>query len=270
METAVSEASCKFCNSRNIIKYGRFKNSQRWWCKDCHRKFGDNRALPRMKTATNQICFAVGLYYEGVHLNDISKKFVKKHNIYISDSTIYKWVDKFSRKGSVETINCHPAVGETWIANETTVKICGKTFHLIDILDIDTKFILATMFSNEYDADDVNRLIESAKNRAGKLPGRLILSGIEVSSGTDQLFYRIEGLNTRIVLAGKEERTKIAEQISGSYFDRNRVISNLKKQKSIKKIIDGWLFDYNYHRSNEFLEGKTPAEKAKAEFANRN
>jgi transposase-like protein len=30
---------CKYCQSRNTVKYGKVKGVQRWWCKDCKRKF---------------------------------------------------------------------------------------------------------------------------------------------------------------------------------------------------------------------------------------
>ena len=44
------EIKCKFCGSRRVVKYGHFRGVQRWWCKDCKRKFVDNEALPKMKT----------------------------------------------------------------------------------------------------------------------------------------------------------------------------------------------------------------------------
>jgi transposase-like protein len=268
MDAVVQEIRCKFCNSSNTIKYGHFKNMQRWWCKDCRRKFADNSALPHMKTAINQICFAVGSYYEGVPLNDISKKIDKEHNIYISDSTIYKWVNKFSQKGADETKNCHPIVGDIWIANETMVKICGKNSHLIDIVDVDTQFILASTFSSDYRPDDIKEIFESAKDRASKTPECLIILESGVSKETLKPKYRIKNDDIKVLIPGKEESIKLAERIKDSYRDRNRVISSIKKQEYVQKIIDGWLFHYNYRRANGLLNGKTPAEKSEINFTN--
>ena len=39
------ETRCKYCGGYNIVKFGHFKGIQRWWCKDCKRKFVDNDAL---------------------------------------------------------------------------------------------------------------------------------------------------------------------------------------------------------------------------------
>jgi len=54
---------CKFCGSRRIVRYGHWQNMQRWWCKDCKRKFADNDAPPKMKTPTVQIASALSMFY---------------------------------------------------------------------------------------------------------------------------------------------------------------------------------------------------------------
>jgi len=264
----VPEVRCKFCNSSNTIKYGHFKNMQRWWCKDCRRKFADNSALPHMKTAINQICFAVKSYYEGMPLNDISKRIDKEHNIYISDSTIYKWVNKFSQKGTDETKDCHPIVGDTWIAHETIVKSCGKNFHLTDIVDLHTQFILSSIFSSEYNPDDINSVLESAKDRANKIPKCLIVLESSLPQETTKPKNRIQNDNIKILVPGEEERAALVNRIKDSYHDRNRVLFSIKKQEYVQRILDGWLFHYNYRRANGLLNGKTPAESSDINFIN--
>jgi len=42
--------NCKYCGSPNVVKFGTFNGIQRYWCKDCKRKFADNKALLKMKT----------------------------------------------------------------------------------------------------------------------------------------------------------------------------------------------------------------------------
>jgi len=40
--------NCKYCKSPNIVKFGTFEGVQRYWCKDCKRKFADNMVLLKM------------------------------------------------------------------------------------------------------------------------------------------------------------------------------------------------------------------------------
>lgn len=31
--------SCKYCQSPDVVKFGKYNNVQYYWCKDCKRKF---------------------------------------------------------------------------------------------------------------------------------------------------------------------------------------------------------------------------------------
>src|SRR4030042_480208 len=137
---------CKYCGSKNIIKYGYFKNQQRLWCKECHHKFSDNDNLPHMKIPANHCLSAIGMYWEGLSVNAIRRQLFQEHNYYPSDSTIYEWINKFAHKSYDETKNYRAKVGDTWIAHEMIVNIGGSNVWLIDIIDPGTRFLIATTF----------------------------------------------------------------------------------------------------------------------------
>jgi hypothetical protein len=44
------DIACKYCGSKNVIRYGHFRGIQRFWCNDCQRKSADNDTLPNMQT----------------------------------------------------------------------------------------------------------------------------------------------------------------------------------------------------------------------------
>jgi len=50
-----SIVTCKYCQSDKIRKFGTHKGIQRYWCKECERKFVNNGAIPKMKTSSKQI-----------------------------------------------------------------------------------------------------------------------------------------------------------------------------------------------------------------------
>lgn len=41
---------CKYCQSKNIRKYGLVKGIQRYYCNDCRRKFVSGNTIPKMQT----------------------------------------------------------------------------------------------------------------------------------------------------------------------------------------------------------------------------
>jgi putative transposase len=142
MAITVTEIECKLCHSRNVIKYGHYKGVQRWYCKDCNSKFADNGAQSGQRTPTNQVTSALGMYYEGMSLNAIRRVLNQEHNNYPSDSTVFEWVDKHTKTATTKAKEFHPKVGNTWIADETVLKIDGKNTWFWDIIDSDTRFLL--------------------------------------------------------------------------------------------------------------------------------
>ena len=117
---------CKFCGSKRIVRYGRYQNVQRWWCKDCKRKFVHNLAIPKMKTPIAEVAAAVNMFYEGLSLNAIRRSLDQTFNDYPSDSTVYEWVVRFTKVAIAKTKDYKAQAGDTWIADETMLKIGGR------------------------------------------------------------------------------------------------------------------------------------------------
>jgi hypothetical protein len=58
--------NCKYCQSPNVIKYGKYKDTQLYYCKDCYSKFKADDTLYHMKTPANQVSSALNMYYNGM------------------------------------------------------------------------------------------------------------------------------------------------------------------------------------------------------------
>jgi transposase-like protein len=133
---------------RNVIKYGHFRGIQRFFCKDCKRKFADNDALPNMQTPIDQVGAAIGMYYEGQSPNTITRLLTQIYNSYPSDSTVYRWISRFTRQAISEAKAYKPNVGDTWVANETVLSLdYGSNVWFWDIIDTKTRFLLASYIS---------------------------------------------------------------------------------------------------------------------------
>jgi len=264
------DIACKYCGSRNIIKYGKFRGIQRFFCKDCKRKFADNDALPSMQTPIEQVGAAVGMYYEGQSLNSIRRLLSQIYNSHPSDSTIYRWVTKFTKSAVNEAKQYKPNVGDTWIADETVLDIDGQNVWFWDIIDAKTRFLLASYISRTRTTKDAQKLMEMAAERAGKTPKVVItdrlaayLDGIELAFGADT-----KHMPRRPFSVG--ENTNLIERFHGTLKDRTKVMRGLKDVRTARLITKGWLLHYNFLRPHETLHGKTPAGVAGVEFPYRN
>lgn len=257
---------CKFCGSRNVIKYGHYRNIQRFFCKDCKRKFADNDALPNMQTPIDQIGTAIGMYYEGQSLNKVCRLLTQIYHSYPSDSTVYRWIAKFTKRAISEARDYKLDVGNVWVADETVLEIDGKNVWFWDIIDAKTRFLLASRLSRGRTTKDAALLMNEAKRRAGKSPKTIItdklaayLDGIELVFGADTKHIRSKPFTI-------EDNTNLIERFHGTLKDRTKVMRGLKDIASARLITEGWLLHYNYLRPHEALKGKTPAEAAGVEY----
>jgi transposase-like protein len=258
----VVPVACKNCGSNAVYKFGTYKGTQLYMCKSCKRKFADNKALPRMRTPTDQISDALNMHYEGMSLNAIKRNLKQQNNYDVSDVAIYKWIDRFTDDAVRETRDLHPKVGDVWVADETVLDIDGKNVWFWDIIDAKTRFLLASHVSFTRTTKDAESLMRKAAKRAGKTPKQVLtdklasyLDGIEVVFGGDTEHVRSKGFTV-------QPNTNLIERFHGTLKDRTKVMRGLKNIESAIEFTDGWLVHYNFLRPHSALDDKTPAEEA--------
>jgi len=233
---------CKHCGSRNVIRYGTYNGNQRFWCKDCKRKFADNDALPDMQTPIEQIGSAVSMFYEGQSLNSITRLQTQIYGSYPSDSTIYRWVSRFTKRAIKDLKEYKPDVGSVWVADETVLKLDKNTkIWFWDIIDAKTRFLIATHISRTRTIKDAQMLMKKAYDRTGKIP-RIIytdkllayLDGIELTFGADTKHKQGSPFDVA-------NNTNLIERFHGTLKDRTKIMRGLKNIDTARLFTQGWL-----------------------------
>jgi len=262
--------SCKYCQSPNVIKYGKYKDVQYYWCKDCKRKFAGIDTIPKMQYPTSQVSDVLNMYYEGLSLAEIRRNLIQQHNSYISDVTALNWVRRFSKPVIMEANKYKPDVGKVWVADETVIDIDGKNIWLWDIIDTKTRFLIATHMSYSRTTKDAQQLMKQAYDRTGKIP-RIIytdklqayLDGIELTFGADTKHKQGSPFDV-------ENNTNLIERFHGTIKSRTKVMRGLHTPESARLFMDGWLVHYNFFRPHMSLKDRTPASVAGIRFPYRN
>ncbi len=262
---------CPHYGSSEIIKYGNVGGVQRLFCKKCERKWADNDALPYMQTPTDQVGAAVSMFYEGQSLNSIRRLLQQVYNAYPSDSSVYRWVARFSERAIDEAKNHKPDVGNTWVADETVLKLDNEgNVWFWDIIDAKTRFLLASHISRTRTTKGAQKLMELAAKRAGKTPKVVVtdklnvyLDGIELTFGADTKHVATKPFTV-------EQSTNLIERFHGTLKDRTKVMRGLKDMQTARLFTDGWLVYYNYLRPHEALNDRTPAQAAGVRYPYRN
>ena len=256
------QVTCKYCQSTRVRKYGFIEGVQTYFCNDCHRKFKVDDRLFRMKTPYLQVASALDDYYTGKSIGDICESQLIRHHNRPSTKTIYSWIVKYTNEAVDRFKDAHPQVGDTLVADETVIKLDGKNHWCIDIIDRDTRYLIATKLSPNREMKDIKALMEQVREVTGKVPKRVLtdgwrgyVDGIELAFGADARHIVTDPFS-------REDNTELIERWHSTLKERTKVLRGLKSVETADRFLDGFCAWYNYMRPHESLQGRTPAEVA--------
>ena len=257
---------CKYCKSDHVIKFGKYKDTQYYYCNDCKRKFAGIDTIPKMQYSTSKIADVLSMYYEGMSLQEIRRNLIQQHGDYISDVTALNWVRRFSKQAIEEAGKYKPDVGRLWVADETVLDIDGKNVWFWDIIDTKTRFLIASHMSFTRTTKDAQALMKQAYDRTGKMPRviytdslRAYLDGIELTFGSETIHRQGSPFDVEV-------NTNLIERFHGTIKERTKVMRGLHTLESARLFMDGWLVHYNFFRPHMSLKDRTPASVANIHF----
>ncbi len=254
--------TCKWCGSTDIMKYGIRKGVQNYICKACGRVFIVKDAPYHMQTSIEQIGAALNMFYDGMSLSAIANHLKETYNNPVNASTVYRWLIRYTFIAITTLEPLQPKVSDTWIVDETVIKVGGHNLWFWDIIDEGTRFLLASHLSKSRTTLDAATIMRRAWKRADKAP-RFIISdqlaaykdGIELVFGADARHIQAKGITHEI-------NTNIIERFHGTLKNRTKVLRGFKTMDTAELILDGFLIHYNFFRPHMTLNDKTPAQVA--------
>lgn len=252
---------CKLCGSSNTVRYGKFKGIQRWWCKDCKRKFIDNNALPNMRTTVIQVIDILSMCYEGMSRNCVRRYIEDEYGVYPSESTLYRLLLRFSIIAAKSATHYTPNVGDVWVIIDSALQIGRNNEIVLDVVDMKTHFLLSSDISLSQTTHTLSMLLEKAQERAGKTP-RTVLADKSYACFS----RRGLPLNTEQILLVGGGVLRYSASLVDSFRDllkeRAKVMRGIKNRETARSLLQGWTVHYNFFKPQLSLKNKTPAEAA--------
>ena len=276
---------CKFCRSDNIKRRGvrRNKNGvvQRFKCRACGKAFSANFGFRYRQFDSAIISEAVHLYYSGMSSYQVADLF-EARGIDVDDSTIRRWVDRYSKIASLFTDSLNPEVGNWYRGDEVWVKIDGKKHYLFATMDDDTRYWLAGELADSKDRHDADNIFRMTKKAAGgRNPSVLITDKLPAYQKAarkvfgNKTYHKCDaGIRSkRIGPSGKTSGANFhpsnnkMERLNGTIRDREKVFRGLRSSSTA--VFDGLKVHYNHVRRHDAIK-KTPAEAAGISTEGRN
>jgi transposase-like protein len=183
----------------------------------------------------------------------------QQHDIDMSESGIYNWVIRFAREAVERARDFKPNIGDTWVADETMIDVGGRKVWYWDIIDADSRFLLASRISLTRTTKDAALLMHKAATRAGKTPKRVVTDKLNVYLDGVELTFGADAKHVQSAPFVTEDSTNLIERFHGTLKDRTDVIRGFKNLETAQLLTDAWLVYYNFMKEHTSLNDRPPA-----------
>lgn len=180
---------------------------------------------------------------------------------------LWKWVQKYSHLVADFVVTLEPQLSGDWKVDETKIKCKGEWRWFWDIIDSQTRFLVATHLTEGREKEEVVTLFRKALEVARERPIRITTDGMQsYRRGFNKVFYtnrkdrRVEYVRAPGLKARKHNN--MIERWHGTLKDRYKVMRGIGRETTAKPLLDGFVVHYNFVRPHEALNGQTPAQAA--------
>ena len=255
---------CPHCRSARVIKKGMRNGYQRYQCKTCDRKFNTTGNSFGRWNQSEHIGAAVDMYLSGMSYKQIAELIGRNFDLpEPSKATIYRWVQEygdFAVDGLSEQV---PETSGHWVADEMQLKVGDQRMWNWNVMDRDTRYLLASHLSPYRDEGEAMAVFEKAlKANGGAMPKTITTDGLGSYGATIGLMLP---WTKHIVSDGIHEpvNNNRSERVQKTFRSRTKTMDGLHGQESGQAYLDRWVVDYNHFKDHKALDGEVPARAAK-------
>jgi transposase-like protein len=206
-------------------------------------------------------------------MNNVFNDYMQIFGERISQVTILNWIKKYSRLVKEYMVTQVPQLSGLWHEDETMIQCEGRSIWFWEMIDEDTKFMVASHISGTRSLEDTIAIFQKGFDQSKVRPKAVFVDGSHVySSAFNHVFYTMRK-DTRPELVQRvgiraRETNNIVERLHGTLKDRTKSMRGLKAFESTKLLLEGYAVHYNCVRPHQSLNGKTPAQAVRMEVPN--
>ena len=232
---------CKYCGSEKVRNWGKVKGQQVYKCKDCGHRFYGNSNFSKMRTEKNIVVAALNFYYDGLSLRKAQRNLEQIFGEKVSQVTILNWIKKYSKlvKDFVATLT--PQLSGLWHEDETMLSCEGRNVWFWEMIDEDTKFLVASHISGTRTLEDTIALFNRGYEQSKVRPRALFVDGSFVyETAFNKVFWTMRKdirpeLVQRVGIRARETNN-IIERMHGTVKDRTKPMRGLKSFESKRQF----------------------------------
>jgi len=264
-------SECTYCQSSRIVKRGTRKNqrglTQIFWCKACKRRFVVDLGFSRMKCSPQVITASLDLFFKGISLRKIVDHLKQFYNVTVNNSTVLRWTQRYTELMKEYADELLPQVSNKWHADETVENVNGKYRWLWNLMDSESRFLIASRLTKARTDRDARNLFLDGLDRTKKAPGTIVTDGLVSYANAYDETLRYKGTKhiRKPRFIGLANNNRI-ERLHSSMRERTKVMRGFDTDPTANETMQGYRLYYNFIRPHMALDGQTPAQAANLEL----
>lgn len=270
---------CPKCFSIEIVKCG-FRivkggvKRQKYKCSKCGRRFilGEN-GFSKVSSDPKIITEALNLIFSGMSYRATARHLKLTYGRSWSHVAIMKWIHKYSEMMQSYVNTLKPELGTVWHVDEMmlnvkdTEKMAGKGYYdwCWNILDSQTKFVLASEISKRREIADAKEALAAGNKKAnGQKPSYVVTDCLQTYK---KAFLQEFNARTTMHIKAKSFEHGFENRPIERYHNEVRSIIKARRglgnDESAQKFVDAYRTYHNFVRPHAGLPNEmTPAEAA--------
>jgi len=262
---------CPQCQSNRIVKRALRRNvrgvTQRYWCKACNHRFVVDLGFSRMKANPQVITASLDLFFKGVSLRKIVDHIKQFYNLKVNASTVLRWIQRYTELMDEFAKNLVPKVSDKWHADETVENVNGKNRWLWNLMDSESRFLIASRLTKGRTDLDARNLFLDGLDRTNKAPQTIVTDGLVSYVNAYDATLKYKGVKhirkPRFIDLANNNRI---ERLHSTMRERTKVLRGFDSDSTASDRMQGYRTYYNFLRPHMALNGQTPAQAANLEL----
>ncbi len=271
---------CDACQSPEIIlrgvRHNRSGDIQRYLCKVCGRRFVGREGFAKRRTDPTNIARALDLYFRGMSIRKVREHLEQVERLNVSHMTVFRWIVHYS-KLAAEWMDVQGArTSDRWHVDETVVNVNGKNEYLWNVLDHESRFLLATHVSDNRSLPNTRAPLRKAKAVTPDRPVDVLTDGMKAypEAVKKELGRKATPFDDPKYIRGNrytphrqvpsiraKESNNLIERFHGTEKERFKVMRAFDGEPGTSVLAEGLRVHYNLVREHQAL-GMTPGEAA--------
>ena len=194
---------------------------------------------------------AVDMYFDGLSYRRVAGNMEQYFDRKTDAATVYRWVRELTGQADEILRPMKVNTGPTWVADEMVVNVGGEKLWLFNVMDSDTRFVLAAYLSPDRNLRAATTVLSLARERSATHPEEIKTDGLSSYRRALPRAFPTRVVKHTVSQGIKAEiNNNMSERLQGTFRDRDKTLRGLKGRDTGQAYLDG---------SVEFCWGKTLA-----------